>query len=251
MKMLPPSWKPLRITVSACSLVVLCGLLAAPQPARAHAKPTQDPETIIRNAIEQTFAVLRDEALRAPERRAERLARIREIADHIVDWKEMARRALGVHWRKFSETQRKRFLALFVDLLANRYGSDFDQFRGTERVVVDGSERLGDEWVVKTHLVTHSGDRVPIHYRFFQRDGRWRAYDVSIEGVSLVNHYRRRFSRFLVNHGPDDLLQRLENQHRSLPRHRTRGAAGHAGGSTRGEAGGQRPTGSRAGAEGR
>ncbi len=230
----------MRVASTVLLSVVLAGaFVAVPILATATEAPPTNPEAMIRQAIDETFAVLRDEALRAPKRRAERLARIRQIADRIVDWKEMARRALGVHWRKFSPEQRRRFLSLFVDLLANRYGSDFDQFRGTERVVVDGSERLGDEWVVKTHLITHSGDHVPIHYRFFLRDGQWRAYDVSIEGVSLVNHYRRRFSRFLVNHKPDDLLDRLENQYRSLPQYRARGAEEPPDGGTGGRTGGR------------
>jgi ABC-type transporter MlaC component len=43
-----------------------------------------------------------------------------------------------------------------------------------------------------------------------QREGStWRAVDFSVEGVSLVNHYRKSFARFLVNHSFEELLAKL------------------------------------------
>jgi ABC-type transporter MlaC component len=36
--------------------------------------------------------------------------------------------------------------------------------------------------------------------------------DLSVEGVSLVNHYRQTFSRFLANKQFPDLLQQLKRK---------------------------------------
>jgi ABC-type transporter MlaC component len=67
--------------------------------------------------------------------------------------------------------------------------------------------------VVKTVLVTHSRERVPIVYFMHQQNERWVIHDFSVEGVSLVNHYRKSFSNFLVNHTFDNLLDRLKARH--------------------------------------
>ena len=60
-----------------------------------------------------------------------------------------------------------------------------------------------------TTLVTASGDRVPINYVLRLQGERWVGIDVEIQGVSLVNHYRATFRRFLVNHSFDALPERL------------------------------------------
>jgi ABC-type transporter MlaC component len=80
---------------------------------------------------------------------------------------------------------------------------------GDENVLIKGTEERGELRVVKTILVTHSRERVPLDY-FMHREGNtWRAVDFSVEGVSLVNHYRKSFARFLVNHSFEELLAKL------------------------------------------
>ena len=34
-------------------------------------------------------------------------------------------------------------------------------------------------------------------YRMHRRDGRWLAYDVTIEGISLVGNYRAQFNKII------------------------------------------------------
>ena len=65
---------------------------------------------------------------------------------------------------------------------------------------------------VKTTLLTASREQIPIDYTLRQSGGKWRAQDVSIEGVSLVNHYRKTFSRFLINKSFVDLMQQLKHK---------------------------------------
>ncbi len=40
----------------------------------------------------------------------------------------------------------------------------------------------------------------------------WRAYDVVVEGISLVNNYRAQFDRFLSKKSFDELLQELSDK---------------------------------------
>ena len=41
---------------------------------------------------------------------------------------------------------------------------------------------------------------------------RWVVVDLSIEGVSLVNHFRKTFARALVNMSPNQLIDHLRKQ---------------------------------------
>ena len=159
--------------------------------------------------------MLKDRGLAGKEQRAQRIAALRQVADRVFDWGEMARSSLGVHWRNLDGQQRARFVAVFKDILAAQYMDDIDRFQGTEVVTVDGSIRQGEEVLVRTTLVTASRERVPIDYRLRSQPERWAVVDLSIEGVSLVNHFRKSFSGALANMTIDQLIDRLTRQ---LPR---------------------------------
>jgi phospholipid transport system substrate-binding protein len=179
------------------------------QPARA----ADDPAAVIRSTVDQAFDVLRDQDLKKPERRKERIAKLRVIADRVFDWDTMAQSSLGVAYRSITDDQRKQFVTLFRDIIADDYKDDIDRFIGDERVLVQGAENREDQRVVKTILVTHSRDRVRVDYFMEERSGRWQIVDFSVEGVSLVNHYRTSFANFLANHTFGNLLDRLKARH--------------------------------------
>jgi ABC-type transporter MlaC component len=183
------------------------------------------PEALIRKTVDSAFAVLKDKSLAGKERRARRIAALREIADRTFSWSEMARSSLGVRWRSLDERQQARFVDVFKDILAAEYMDDIDRFQGSETVTVDGSIAQAEEMLVKTTLTTASRERVPIDYRMRPMKGQgqgqaasaqqWMVVDLSIEGVSLVNHFRKTFSSALANMSVDELIARLQRQ---LPR---------------------------------
>lgn len=173
------------------------------------AAQTEDPAALIRSSVDAVFVVLRDPELKKPEKRHERLAKLRRIADGVFDWEVMAQSSLGVAYRKLDDAKRKEFLALFKDLIAADYRDDLDRFMGDERVDVKGVEPREELCLVKTLLITHSHERVPLDYLMQHAASGWRAIDFTIEGVSLVNHYRKSFARFLSNHTFEELLSRL------------------------------------------
>jgi phospholipid transport system substrate-binding protein len=193
---------------------LLLAALTSSGPAVAAAPAEGDPaaEAAIRKTVDDVFAVLKDKSLAGKPLRARRIAALRAIADRSFDWAEMARSSLGVVWRKLNATERSRFVDVFKDVLAAEYMDDIDRFRGTEVVTVDGSSREGDDSVVRTTLVTSSRDRVPIEYRVRPRPNGVAIVDISIEGVSLVNHFRKTFANALANMSIAELIDRLRQQ---------------------------------------
>jgi phospholipid transport system substrate-binding protein len=174
----------------------------------------------MKNTVDAAFAVLKDRSLAGREKRPQRIASLRAVADRVFNWAEMARSSLGAQWRNLDGQQRTRFVEVFKDVLASQYMDDIDRFQGTEVVTVDGSTAQGDDVVVKTTLVTSSRDRVPIDYLMQAQQGArdsWMVVDITIEGVSLVNHFRKTFAGALANMTIDQLIDRLKRQ---LPRDR-------------------------------
>jgi len=174
----------------------------------AGAQPA-DPKTLIQRTVDRALKVLRDPALQGADKRTKRFEQVRVIVSEVFDWEDMAQRSLGVHWRSANEAQRARFTELFKELLANSYMEDINQFRGDEQVLVGELQKDADVFRVDTTIITHSREQVPISYFLHAEDGTYRVHDFSVEGVSLVNHYRQSFNRFMANGTLDALIEKL------------------------------------------
>jgi phospholipid transport system substrate-binding protein len=190
----------------------LCLLLAWTPTADATGPgPTEQ----LKGAIDRVLGVLEDPALKAAP--AERRRAVRQIADEIFDFEEIGRRAMAQHWRALSAAQQREFVALFSDLLEQAYMSKIEMYGG-ERIQYAGERVEGDYATVSTRITTTKGTEVPIDYRALRRAERWRVYDVSIEGVSLVANYRTQFNSLMRTSSPEQLLAKLRSRVQEMRR---------------------------------
>jgi phospholipid transport system substrate-binding protein len=65
---------------------------------------------------------------------------------------------------------------------------------------------------VESYIITLDNTKVPLFYRMTNKSGQWRAYDVVIEGVSMIKNYRGQFRQILSKKKPEDLLQTLREK---------------------------------------
>ena len=177
----------------------------------ARAAPGFDAESatrLIRETVDKTVSVLKDPDLQGREKRLVRHGKLRKISDSLFDWRAMAQRSLGAHWKDLSPADRKRFTTTFKEILASHYLGQMDRFQGQEQVNHEGTDPIpSGGFLVKMRLVTPSRAQVPVH--FHVREDK-RVFDVSIEGVSISNHYRGSFNRELVNSSFDQMMKKLE-----------------------------------------
>jgi phospholipid transport system substrate-binding protein len=123
----------------------------------------------------------------------------------------MAKRAMARHWAARTPEQRKRFTELFTDLLEASYVDKIEGYGG-EKIVYLSESVDGDTVTVRSKFVTKRGTEVPIDYRM-QKDGtRFRVYDVTIEGVSLVSNYRTQFNKIIVQSSYEELVKKMEQK---------------------------------------
>lgn len=198
-------WKSLRLIASFALLSLLSFGVA---PALAEETPQQ----LIDRTVQDAFKVLRDAKLKSD--RQARMQELRRVVDRAFDWEAMARSSLGAPWRQLNPAQRTEFVAVFKELLAERYMDDIDRFQGSEQIQVKSTERTGELAVVKTVLITSSREQVPMDYTLHPAGASWQVEDVSIEQVSMVNHYRKTFARFLASHTFAELMQQLTRRQR-------------------------------------
>jgi phospholipid transport system substrate-binding protein len=173
------------------------------------------PTDQLRVATDRVLKVLQDPELKQPAKAEERRKQIRAIADQIFDWQEAGKRALGRHWQTRNASEREEFSKLFADLIERSYVGKIEQYSG-ERIVYAGETLEGDQATVKTKLITKSNTEIPIDYRMQKEGDRWRAYDVLIEGVSLVSNYRTQFNKIIQQAGYNELVNKLKAKQEEL-----------------------------------
>ena len=144
---------------------------------------------------------------------AKRRGQIRAIADELFDFEEVSRRALSVHWAPRTPAERAEFTGLFTDLLERAYIGKIESYAG-EKIVYTAEKIDGDFAVVRSRIVPKrrvlAGFReTGLEYRLLKKDGRWKVYDVLIDGVSFVSTYRSQFDRIIKASSYQMLVDRL------------------------------------------
>jgi phospholipid transport system substrate-binding protein len=179
-------------------------LVGAPVVVEAGAPTDQ-----LKSSVEQIVKVLEDPALKTESRVKDRRAAIRKEAEVVFDFTETAKRALGRHWQGLSEKDRQEFTGLFTDLIERAYISKIERYSG-ERIAYAGEAIDGGLATVRTRFVTKQGTEVPVDYRMQQRGDRWFVYDVSVEGVSLINNYRTQFDKIIQTSSYAELVRKMK-----------------------------------------
>jgi phospholipid transport system substrate-binding protein len=190
-----------RVLVLASAVLMVC-LAGAPEGA---AGPLTDQ---FKGDLERVLSAIEETGKNGLDA-SRRFEAIRSVAEPVFDWREMASRSLGVHWQARSEAERTEFVELFRDLIQRSYITQVERYSG-EPVRFTGEKVDGNLGLVNTRIVTRQNKEVPIDYRLLNRDGRWRVYDVLVEGVSLIGNFRTQFDKVIRTLGYGELIQRLK-----------------------------------------
>ena len=188
----------------ALAIAVLLTVAVAGQRQASAGVPTDQ----LRTQIDRAIKVLEDPELVKEPRMVERRIAIRRVANDIFDFTETTRRSLGPHWQGRTAQEREEVTRLFADLLERSYIGKIEMYSG-EKIQFLGDTVEGDQATVRTRLVTKQGAEIPVDYRMHRVGDRWLAYDVMIEGVSLIANYRAQFNKIIQTSGYKALVNKL------------------------------------------
>ncbi|MGH7323386.1 MAG: ABC transporter substrate-binding protein [Candidatus Rokuibacteriota bacterium] len=169
------------------------------------------PTDQLRTQIERVLKTLEDPELKKEGLAVQRRKAVRKIADDIFDFGETAKRSLARHWQARTPAEREEFVSLFADLLERSYISKIELFNG-ERITFVGETVDGDLALVRSQIITRQGTEIPVEYRMLRRGERWLAYDVVIEGVSLVANYRTQFNKIIQTSSYEELVRKMKTK---------------------------------------
>src|SRR5689334_5459254 len=76
-----------------------------------------EPLEVVKSGAEKVIQILRDHKYLPKEKKKERVERLKEVIDPLFDYDEMAKRALGTHWRRRTPAEQEEFVKLFREFL--------------------------------------------------------------------------------------------------------------------------------------
>jgi len=127
---------------------------------------------------------------------------VREVIYPHTDFDRIAALVLGKLWKTATYDERERFKQEFQTLLIRTYSRAFIEFKEwTVRFLPLEMEAVATKVIVKTQVLQPGIQPIAVDYRMALRNGEWKAYDIMIEGVSLVTNYRTTFSNEVQTKG--------------------------------------------------
>lgn len=220
-------------TAAAAAFALLCFIGRGPAQAngatQANGASINDPITVLKTGINDVLAVFRDKQMPLAQRRA----RLRALAGRYFDFDDMARSALGYHWRDLTPEQRAEFVPIFSDFIENAYLSKL-QDSGVEKIRQEATtanisyirQTMDGDYaqVFSTVALEDQKEPLEIVYLMHLKDGNWRIYDVTVDAISVVGNYRSQFNRVINNQGYDKLIADLTAKTRQLQEYMERPA---------------------------
>lgn len=188
--------------------MVVFALLGAPQ-AYADENGTRFLEAHHRSV--QQILQVRATGAAAQQARVQKLSHALEA---LLDLKELSRRSLAEHWDGLQPNQRDEFVSLLSQLVQQSYRKNLESTLDFA-VRYTAESPLADGVLVRTMARSKTNRRAPeisIDYALHRDANGFRVYDVTTDGVSLVENYRRQFDRIIRRDGWDSLIDRMRKK---------------------------------------
>ncbi len=191
------------------SFVVLLSLflfaLTVSQVAAANPDPTEQ----LKPVVDKIVSLLKDTDFRK-QPVVDQSEVIVKIVSERFDFREMSKRVMGKQWRSLNVEQQDQFVALFTKLLQYVYINQVDDYLDKKIEFTDQRIRR-DRAEVKTLLVGQDKS-IPVSYIMLLEKGSWMAYDIVVEGVSLIRNYMEQVNTVLRDEKFPGLISMLEKK---------------------------------------
>ncbi|WFP48856.1 ABC transporter substrate-binding protein [Methylomonas sp. EFPC3] len=135
---------------------------------------------------------------------------VQEVIYPHVDFDLISSLVLGKLWKDASPSEKESFKKEFQTLLIRTYSRAFFEFKDWSiRFLPVTPEEDERKVLIKTEVLQPGLQPIAVNYRMLNVKGQWKAYDIMIEGVSLVTNYRTSFKNEVERTGS---LQEVINQ---------------------------------------
>ena len=195
--------KPLWTWIISLALLAAWGVA---RPALAGA-----PTDYVRGILDQVMGIQNNPALSTQARSQA----IHQIIERNFDFDLMAKDSLGPTYGRLSGGQRQEFTRTFSYLFQDSYTRLVINFLKKENIqysleVPEGGKARVDTTIVRTN------ENIPVTYLMRPAPQGWILYDVTVDGVSILQNYKTKFAETIRTNSFDFLLKRMQEQRQAI-----------------------------------
>lgn len=191
---------------------IMLALGAATFVAPAQSLATISAQAAVSQVINQAMPVLRDKQTPLPARRRQ----LQGLLESHFDFQDMARIALGYHWRGLNPEQRTEFTQLFTAFIENAYLSKIQDYSGQDVMVLDQKSEGPGFARVRSQIVQAGKQPIKVDYLVRQMSDDWKIYDVTVDNISIIENYRNQFNRVINDQGFAKLMADMRAKQQQL-----------------------------------
>lgn len=132
-----------------------------------------------------------------------------------VDTTGMSRSVLGRQaWMKASLQEKAQFTHEFTQLVLRTYAGPLTNYAGEKVDFLPLKPSSNPAFVqINSVIIRPNGQRIPVTYHLVQNaQNEWKVYDLSVEGISLLNSFRNQFGQALQNEELSLIISRLHKK---------------------------------------
>lgn len=190
-------------------------LLALGVQAAEASKAAVAPDQLITNLFNQVNARIKQDKAKIEADKTYLVTIGDEVLVPYVSFETMAKQILGKNWRKITPDQRKRYTAAFKERVSSSIINQYDPNKEYDLDVTGfRTNDAGDRAAVNSVVTERqNGKRYQISYMLYidRKTGNWQVYDVSVEGVSVLQSFKTASAEDFKRNGIEYMIAQLEN----------------------------------------
>ena len=178
------------------------------------AQAAEDPVNMLQSVADQMIASLKKNQVTLKENPSLVYSLANRIIVPHADLSEMSMRVLPPQtWNSASATQRREFAKEFTTLLVRTYASALAEYKNetVKFFPVRGGYEGKSTVRVNSQIVRSNGPSISVVYSLVAKSGQWRLYDMTVEGVSMLESFRSQFSDQLARGDITSLIKLLKD----------------------------------------
>jgi len=217
----------LRTAALAAALLVAFAVSASAQTLVSPPTAPNDAMASVKTIIDQSIVVFKDKQISPPDRRT----KLRSIAESHFDFQEMAKSAIGYHWKTLTQAQQDEFVPLFTTFIEDAYLSRIESY-SVEKInqqiqssmiqfIKQTNSSSDYAEVYSTVVLQDRKNPIAVNYEMRRDGNEWKIYDITIDAISVIANYRNQFNRVLNNDGYEKLVSIMRQKIQGLQQQAT------------------------------
>jgi phospholipid transport system substrate-binding protein len=128
-----------------------------------------------------------------------------------VDVNGMSRSVLGRQaWSKATTAEKEEFKQVFTELVIRTYANPLAEYTDEQVKFLPYRSQVDAQFArVNSVIIRSNGQNIPLSYSLVCINNQWKIYDLSVEGVSLLQSFRSQFGQALQGSSMHELIAEM------------------------------------------